>query len=259
MAKLVWDANGDRLYETGVKNGVLYVKKDDGTYDTGVAWNGLTSVSESPDGGEANPLWADDMKYLNLMSVEDFNATIEAYTYPDEFNACIGYSELASGMFIGQQSKRSFGFCYRTAIGNDEVFDEYGYKLNIIYGCLAGPSDRDHETMNDDPDAITFSFEVSTTPVPVTGYKPTAHLMIDSTKTDPEKMAILEASLYGVTAEAFSATKAYKAGDAVTQSNKTYIAKAAVPAGQFDSEDWIEVVDDGPHLLLPDQLAALIA
>lgn len=259
MSKLIWDADGERLYETGVKNGVLYLKKSDGTYDEGVAWNGLTSVSESPDGGEPSPFYADDMKYLSLVSKEDFNATIEAYTYPDEFEECLGYSELATGMLIGQQSKKAFGFCYRTAIGNDTEFDEHGYKINIIYGCLAGPSDRDHETMNDDVEPITFSFEVSTTPVVVSGMKPTAHLVIDSTAMDADKLAILEASLYGVTAEAFSATKAYKAGDAVTQSTKTYVAKQAITAGQFDATKWVEVEDAGPHLLLPDQLAALIA
>lgn len=259
MAKLVWDADGERLYETGVRNGVLYVKKDDGTYDAGVAWNGLTSVSESPEGAETNSLYADDIKYLNLLSVEEFNATIEAYTYPDEFNECIGYSELATGMIIGQQARKAFGFCYRTAIGNDQQFDEYGYKLNIVYGCLAAPTDRDHETMNDDPDAVTFSFEVSTTPVAVTGFKPTAHLVIDSTKMDADKMALLEASLYGVTATTFDQTKAYKAGDAVTQTNKTYVAKQAIPAGSFDATKWVEVADAGPHLLLPDALAALIA
>lgn len=259
MSRLVWDADGERLYETGVRNGVLYPKKTDGTYDTGVAWNGLTAVNESPEGAETNPLYADDMKYLNLLSVEEFKATIEAYTYPDEFNDCIGYSELAAGMLAGQQARKAFGFCYRTAVGNDELFDEYGYKLNIIYGCLAAPSDRDHETMNDDPDAITFSFEVSTTPVTVTGFKPTAHLVIDSTKMAADKLAILEASLYGVTAEAFSATKAYKAGDAVTQSTKTYIAKQAIAAGQFDATKWAEVEDAGPHLLLPDALLALIS
>lgn len=197
MAKLIWDATGERLYETGVKNGVLYVQDDKGTYPAGVAWNGLTAVTESPSGAEATPLYADDIKYLNLMSNEEFGATIEAYTYPDEFGVCDGSAEIAPGVMIGQQKRKSFGMCYKTTIGNDVVNNDYGYKLHIIYGALASPSEKAYATINDSPEAITFSWEVTTTPVNVTGHKPTASLVIDSTKVDKEKLAALEEILFG--------------------------------------------------------------
>ena len=196
MAKLVWDATGERLYETGVKNGVLYVQEG-GAYPKGVAWNGLTAVTESPSGAEATPLYADDIKYLNLMSAEEFAATIEAYTYPDEFAACDGSAALADGVMIGQQKRKTFGLCYRTTIGNDTDGNDHGYKLHIIYGCLAAPSEKAYATINDSPEAITFSWEVSTTPVNVTGHQPTASITIDSTKVDADKLASLEAKLYG--------------------------------------------------------------
>lgn len=197
MAKLVWDKTGERLYETGVKQGVLYVMAEGGLYPKGVAWNGLTAVTESPSGAEATPLYADDIKYLNLMSAEEFGATIEAYTYPDEFAECDGSASLATGVNIGQQPRKTFGLCYRTALGNDVVGSDYGYKLHIIYGALAAPSEKGYATINDSPEAITFSWEVSTTPVNVTGHKPTASLTIDSTKVDSEKLKALEAVLYG--------------------------------------------------------------
>ena len=196
MAKLVWDATGERLYETGVKNGVLYVQEG-GAYPKGVAWNGLTAVTESPSGAEPTPLYADDIKYLNLMSTEEFAATIEAYTYPDEFAVCDGSAELAEGVMIGQQKRKTFGLCYRTTIGNDTEGNSYGYKLHIIYGCLAAPSEKAYATINDSPEAITFSWEVSTTPVAVTNHEPTASITIDSTKVDADKLAALEAKLYG--------------------------------------------------------------
>ena len=196
MSKLVWDATGERLYETGVKYGVLYVQEA-GVYPKGVAWNGLTAVTESPSGAEATPLYADDIKYLNLVSAEEFGATIEAYTYPDEFMQCDGSAELTTGVYIGQQSRKTFGLCYRTAIGNDIVNNAYGYKLHLIYGALAAPSEKAYATINDSPEAITFSWEVSTTPVNVTGHKPTASLTVDSTKVDADKLAALEAILYG--------------------------------------------------------------
>lgn len=259
MAKIIWDADGDRLYETGVRHGVLYVRNDAGTYPTGVAWNGLTSVSESPEGAEVTALYADDMKYLNLISAEEFKATVEAYTYPDEFAECDGSASLVEGMTIGQQTRKTFGLCYRTVVGNDVLNNEYGYKIHLIYGCLAAPSEKSYETINDSPEAITFSWELSTTPVAVSGHKPTASVVIDSTKMDADDLAVIEASLYGADAVAFDATKAYKAGDAVTQSNKTYIAKQAISAGTFDATKWVEVSDVGPHLLLPDELLALIA
>ena len=196
MAKLVWDKTGDRLYETGVKNGVLYIPTA-GVYSKGVAWNGLTAVTESPSGAEATALYADDTKYLSLMSAEEFGATIEAYTYPDEFAACDGSAELADGVMIGQQNRSTFGLCYKTTIGNDTEGNDHGYKLHIIYGAQAKPSERAYASINDSPEAITFSWEITTTPVNVTGAKPTASLVIDSTKADPSKLAALEDILYG--------------------------------------------------------------
>ena len=198
MAKIVWDKTGERLYETGVKNGVLYVQEG-GAYPRGVAWNGLTAVTESPSGAEATPLYADDIKYLNLISTEEFGATIEAYTYPDEFAECDGSASLAEGVMIGQQARKTFGLCYRTTIGNDTDGNDHGYKLHIIYGALAAPSEKAYATINDSPEAITFSWEVTTTPVNVTGAKPTASITIDSTKAAPEKLAALEKILYGDT------------------------------------------------------------
>lgn len=197
MSKLVWDKTGERLYETGVRKGVLYLKGENGAYSNGVAWNGLTAVTESPSGAEATPLYADDIKYLNLLSAEEFSATIEAYTYPDEFAECDGSGSLVAGVFIGQQKRKQFGLCYRTVLGNDEDGEEYGYKLHIIYGCLAAPTEKAYATINDSPEAITFSWEISTTPVEVSGFKPTASLVIDSTKVDAEKLAALEEILYG--------------------------------------------------------------
>lgn len=199
MAKLTWDNVGERFYETGVRNGVLYVMGAGGVYGTGVAWNGLTAVTESPSGAEATPLYADDIKYLNLYSTEEFGATIEAYTYPEEFAECDGSAELTPGVTVGQQTRKAFGLCYRTAIGNDVDGNEHGYKLHIIYGAMAAPSEKAYATINDSPEAITFSWEVTTTPVNVTGLKPTASVVIDSTKVDAGKLAALEAKLYGDT------------------------------------------------------------
>ena len=200
MSKLTWDNIGERLFETGVKQGVLYPIQSDGKYTKGVAWNGLTAVTESPSGAEATPLYADDIKYLNLLSNEEFGATIEAYTYPDEFAECDGSAELATGVMIGQQKRKVFGLCYRTTIGNDVDGNDHGYKLHLIYGCLAAPSEKAYSTINDSPEAITFSWEVTTTPVNVEGFKPTAQITIDSTKADPTKLAALEAVLYGAEA-----------------------------------------------------------
>ena len=197
MPKLTWDNTGERIFETGVKQGVLYPIQSDGKYTKGVAWNGLTAVTESPSGAEATALYADDIKYLNLLSNEEFGATIEAYTYPDEFAECDGSAELATGVMIGQQKRKIFGLCYRTTIGNDVEGNDYGYKLHLVYGCLAAPSEKGYSTINDNPDAITFSWEVSTTPVNVEGFKPTSQITIDSTKAEPTKLAALEAVLYG--------------------------------------------------------------
>ena len=195
--KLVWDKTGEHYYETGVKNGVLYPMSESGTYPKGVAWNGLTAVTESPSGAEPTALYADDIKYLNLMSNEEFGATIEAYTYPDEFAECDGSASLTEGVYIGQQARKTFGLCYRTTLGNDSKGNDYGYKLHIIYGAMASPSEKAYSTINDSPDAITFSWELSTTPVAVANFKPTASLTIDSTKVDPQKLATLEEILYG--------------------------------------------------------------
>lgn len=195
--KLVWDKTGEHYYETGVKNGVLYPISASGTYPKGVAWNGLTAITESPSGAEATALYADDIKYLNLMSNEEFGATVEAYTYPDEFAECDGSASLTEGVYIGQQARKTFGLCYRTTLGNDSKGNDYGYKLHIIYGAMASPSEKAYSTINDSPDAITFSWELSTTPVAVANFKPTASLTIDSTKVDPEKLATLEEILYG--------------------------------------------------------------
>lgn len=197
MTRLAWDTTGNKLYEAGVKQGVLYPLSDLGTYPTGVAWNGLTKVTESPSGAEASPIYADDIKYVSLMSTEEFGATVEAYTYPDEFAVCDGSAELSKGVVVGQQKRKAFGLCYRTTLGNDVVGNEYGYKLHIIYGAIAAPSKKEYGTINDKPDAITFSWDVTTTPVVVTGMKPTATIVIDSTKADTTKLAALEDILYG--------------------------------------------------------------
>lgn len=197
MAKIVWDESGKRLYETGVKNGVLYIQDENGAYNKGVAWNGLTAVTESPSGAEATPLYADDIKYLELFSAEEFGATIEAYTYPEEFEACDGSASLGTGVTIGQQDRKTFGLCYRTVLGNDVKSNEYGYKLHLIYGAKAAPSEKGYQTINDSPEAITFSWEVTTTPVNVAGFKPTASVTIDSTKIDAAKLKTIEDMLYG--------------------------------------------------------------
>lgn len=202
MSKLQWDLTSERLYETGVKNGVLYVQNTDGTYGEGVAWNGLTAVTESPSGAEATALYADDIKYLELMSNEDFGGTIEAYTYPEAFAACDGSASLATGVTIGQQPRKAFGFSYITTVGNDTNGNDYGYKVHIVYGAKASPSEKAYATINDNPEAITFSWEFTTTPVNVDGYKPTAHVEIDSTKVNDEnKMASLLAKLHGSESE----------------------------------------------------------
>ena len=198
MAKITWDGTGERIYETGVDHGVLYsYGESTAPYGTGVAWNGLTNVSESPSGAEPSPIYADNIKYVNLMSAEEFGATIEAYTYPVEFAECDGSKELAPGVYAGQQARKTFGLSYRTKIGNDVDGEDHGYKLHLIYGALAAPSEKAYATVNDSPEAITFSWEITTTPVPVTGGKPTACITIDSTKADPTKLAALEKILYG--------------------------------------------------------------
>lgn len=197
MARLIWDKTGERIYETGVKQGVLYPIQNGGLYTKGVAWNGLTAVTESPSGAEASPQYADDIKYLNLVSAEEFGATIEAFTYPDEFAVCDGSVEIEPGVIVGQQNRKLFGLSYRTALGNDVDGTDHGYKLHLIYGALAAPSEKAYATINDSPEAITFSWEVTTTPVSVSNLKPTASLIIDSTKVDTAKLTVLENILYG--------------------------------------------------------------
>lgn len=198
--KLKWDASGEHIYETGLKMGVLYPINQSGEYTPGVAWNGLTSVSETPSGAEANAIYADDIKYLNLYSVEEFGATVEAYTYPDEWAQCDGSASLADGVILGQQERKTFGLCYRTVIGNDIAGDAYGYKLHLIYGCKASPSERQYQTINDSPEAITFSWEITTIPVNAAGHKPVSCITIDSTKADADDLATLEQILYGTPA-----------------------------------------------------------
>lgn len=201
MAKLIWDNTGERFFETGVDHCVLYPIDSNGAYSAGYAWNGITAITESPSGAEATPLYADNIKYLNLIAAEDFGATIEAYTYPDEWAQCDGSVELATGVIAGQQARKTFGLCYRTKLGNDVDGQDHGYKLHLIYGALASPSERAYQTVNDSPEAISFSWTVTTTPVPVTignvTYKPTACITIDSTKVDSTKLGLLEDKLYG--------------------------------------------------------------
>ena len=197
MARLIWDEVGQRFFETGVKNGVLYVQRNDGSYENGVVWNGLTAITESPSGAEETPLYADDVKYLTLRSAEEFGATIEAFTYPEEFEQCDGSALIADGITIGQQARKAFGLCYRTAVGNDIQGQEFSYKLHIIYGCTVAPSEKSYSTINDNPEAITFSWELSTVPVPVDGFKPTASLVIDANKVEPGKLQLIENALFG--------------------------------------------------------------
>lgn len=205
MAKLVWDAIGEHRYETGVDHGVLYQVDSAGKYVNGVAWNGLTSASESPSGAEASKQYADNINYLTLYSAEEFGMTIEAFTYPEEFEQNDGSAAPVAGMSVGQQARKSFGLSYRTKLGNDVAGDDYGYKLHLVYGCRASPSERGYSTINDSPEAITFSWEISTTPVQFEGYEPTSLITIDSTKftTDAQKTALaaLEAKLYGTDTE----------------------------------------------------------
>ena len=201
MAKLEFNTVGERLFETGVKKGVLYVMNDSGTYENGVVWNGLTAVTEKPTGAEATNLYADDIKYLVLYGAEEFEATIEAYTYPEEFEQCDGSASLTTGVNIGQQSRKSFAFCYTTALGNDTQGQDHGYKIHIIYGCKAKPSEKAYSSINDNPDAITFSWDITTTPISVSGMKPTATVVIDSTRVESTKLKKIEDKLYGTTTE----------------------------------------------------------
>lgn len=197
MAPLTWDQVGEKIYETGVDRGVLYLPDVSGVYNTGFAWNGLTTVTESPSGAEPTAQYADNIKYLNLISAEEFGATIEAFTYPEEFGQCDGTALPAPGVAVGQQGRKTFGLSYRTQVGNDVDGTDYGYKLHLIYGCQAAPSEKAYATINDSPEAISFSWDITTSPVPVTDYKPTSLIVVDSTVVDPGDLASLEALLYG--------------------------------------------------------------
>lgn len=263
MTKLVWDATGERLYETGVNQGVLYPQATGGTYPKGVAWNGLTTVTESPSGAESTPLYADDIKYLNLMSTEEFGATIEAYTYPDEFAECDGSATLVEGVTIGQQTRKTFGMCYRTSLGNDVDGTAYGYKLHIIYGATASPSEKAYATINDSPEAITFSWEVTTTPVNVTGAKPTASLVIDSTKADAEKLAAFETILYGSDGELTTEepldwdsnyANYYEFVDGVWKNVEAVLEAAP----EWVENKYYKTKGEDPRLPLPDEIKTLL-
>lgn len=256
MSRIVWDQSGERLYETGVDHGVLF-PIEDATYGKGVPWNGLTQVTESPSGAEATALYADNIKYLSLMSAEDFGATVEAYTYPDEFAECDGSAAVSKGVMIGQQDRKAFGLAYRTKVGNDQN-DNLGYKIHLIYGAKASPSERSYATVNDSPEAITFSWELTTTPINVTGRKPTALLTIDSTKVNKDTLKKFEDILYGIDAPVFDATKTYAVGDHVTYESKVYVCKTAVTAAAaWDASKWNEVKDAEARLPLPDEIIAL--
>lgn len=259
MSRLEWDKAGERFYETGTKNVVIYPVDEQGGYSTGYVWNGVTAVNENPSGAEATPLYADDIKYLNLYSAEEFGATIEAYMYPKQFEECDGTAEIATGIRIGQQPRKVFGAAYTTTIGNDLLSDLYGKKIHLVYGCKASPSQKNYQTVNDNPEAITFSWELSTTPVNVEGYKPTATLTIDSKETDPEALAVLEAVLYG--ADEYSATKKYAVGEVVEHTNKLFQCSTAITSPEeWDDSNWTELTDlaVGPRLPLPDEVKDIV-
>ena len=256
MGRIEWDKAGERLFETGIDRGVLYPIVNN-KYSMGVPWNGLTGITETPSGAEATSLYADNIKYLSMLSAEDFGGTIEAYTYPDEFAECDGSAMVSKGVNIGQQERKGFGLAYRTKVGNDQN-DNFGYKIHLLYGAKASPSERAYSTVNDSPEAITFSWEITTTPVNVAGHKPTALLTVDSTKVTEANLKKFEDILYGIDAPAFSATKTYAIGDYVTYQEKVYKCKTAVTvAGAWDEAKWDEVTDAGPRLPMPDEVIAL--
>ena len=263
---LSWDEAGSKLYETGTKQGVLYPQNtENGTYPAGVAWNGLSAVTESPSGAESNPIYADDIKYVDLISTEEFGATVEAYTYPDEFAECDGSAEIAPGIIAGQQTRKPFGLSYVTILGNDTALEKYGYKLHLIYGAKASPSERSYQTVNDSPEAITFSWELTTTPVACASLdKPTACLTIDSTKVDATKLANLEKILYGeegdVTYEEFSGTT-FVAGTTYYEKNGTAYFPTSDTTKQESKTYYTKTVTGGttPRLPLPDEIVTIFA
>ena len=259
--RLKWDQTGERYYETGTKNGVLYPQAEGGTYPLGVPWVGLTAVTESPSGAEPTALYADDIKYLNLISAEEFGATIEAYTYPDEYAECDGSASIAKGVSVGQQKRKQFGICYRTALGNDTENTDYGYKLHMIYNCLASPSEKAYSTINDSPEAITFSWEISTTPINLSGFKPTATVTIDSTKVDGTKLKKLEDILYGtdpvkLSVEPEDWSTNYK--NYVTKKNGNFaeISDAVTPT--FSDGEYY-TAGTAARLPLPDEIVSIFA
>lgn len=265
MSKLVWDAAGEKLFETGTKEGVLYVVNSSGAYPRGVAWNGLTGVDESPSGAEATKLYADDTVYATLISTEEFGGTVKAYMYPEEFEECDGSAELTDGMLIGQQNRKGFGLAYKTVLGNDTDGNDHGYKIHLVYGAKAKPTSKSFATINDSPNAIEFSWELSTTPVAVTGYKPTATVVIDSTKATAANLKALEDILYGVDAALFDQTKTYAVGDYCNYASgqeaaKLYRCKTAITqAGAWDASKWDEITNPGPRLPLPDEVKTILA
>ena len=238
--RLVWDVDGERFYETGVDQGVLY-PFNNGAYETGVAWNGLTAINESPSGAEANPIYADNIKYLNLLSDEDFGFSIEAYDYPDAFAECDGSIVIGNGLVIGQQKRKKFGFSYRSRIGNDEEGSDYGYKIHMVYGCLASPSDKEHSTINESPEAATMSWDVSTTPVKIANYKPTAHVFVNSKKVNETKLAQLERILYGFPSSdvaEWATEHAYKVGDYIKKTGSGSSVTYYICKTDHTSDDW---------------------
>jgi len=267
MPKLHWDGVGEKLYEVGVDRGILFtLNATTGKYNTGKAWNGLSAVNENPSGAEPTKVYADNGLYVNVMSAEEYGATIEAFTYPREFYACNGMASLAAGVYAGQQTRQKFGFSFRNKIGND-VTEDFGYKIHLIYNCLASPSTEDHGTTNESPDINPLSFEVSTDPIDTAeGYKKTAHIVIDSTEVDPDKLAAFEKILYGddITVDAFSTAETYEVGDYVTYDSKTYKCVTAVTvAGEWNADNWEEVTDPesigASTLMLPDKVIAFFA
>lgn len=260
MTAIVWDEQQDRLYETGIDHVVLYKPNASGVYATGVAWNGITAINESPSGADPTDLWADNIKYLSIRAAEQFGFGIEAYYYPDEWMECDGSVEPTPGLTVGMQTRKTFGLSYRTILGNDILDNDYGYKLHLIYNATASPSARSYTTVNDSPEAINLSWDCTTTPIPVTGYKPTSHLEIDSTKVDATKLNALKAALYGVDASDFSSTATYPAGSYVAHNDKIYTnASAIATAGEWDSSDWTEIENPGPRLPLPDEVIRMLS
>lgn len=262
MTAIVWDESADRLYETGIDHVVLYKLNASGLYTGGVAWNGVTALNENPSGADPTDLWADNIKYLSIRAAEQFGFGIEAFTYPDEWMECDGSVEPTPGLVVGQQSRKPFGLSYRTIVGNDIKDNDYGYKLHLVYNATASPSSRSYQTVNDSPDAITFSWDCTTTPIVVNGHsemKPTSLLTIDSTKVDETKLNALKAILYGIDAPEFSTTKTYPAGSYVTHENKVYTNAAAIEtAGAWNASNWTEIENPEPRLPLPDEVITLL-